>query len=150
MINSSIFNYRVVAIIRDNNGRILLQKSPNDYWFLPGGRCDTDTFSREAVISALKEKTGADIETIRPAFLVENIFNFQEARVHEVGIYYLSKFTDHSLNEKDEIKGIESGKEISLKWFAPDEIDGLDLRPAVIKQKLKNIPEHMEIIETRQ
>ena len=154
MINFEIdgvkFNYRVAVIIRDDKNRILLLHSRHGYWFLPGGRCEAGEFSRDAVIRELKEEMGADIEIERPVFLNENIFSVQETKIHEIGIYYTGGFKDSSLYETEEIKGIEEGKGYIFKWFSPSDLDEIEIRPEIVKEKLKNIPEHMEIIENRE
>lgn len=53
----------VVAVIEDDQGRILLiHKTDNDLWALPGGGHDIGESIAETVVREVKEETGYDVE----------------------------------------------------------------------------------------
>ena len=53
----------VVAIVRDDQGRVLLiHKTDNDKWALPGGGHELGESISETVVREVKEETGYDIE----------------------------------------------------------------------------------------
>src|SRR6476661_8684383 len=53
----------VVAIVRDDAGRVLLiHKTDNDLWALPGGGHEIGESIAETVVREVKEETGYDVE----------------------------------------------------------------------------------------
>ena len=146
------FNYRAAVIMRDEKDRILLHRKGDDqYWTLPGGRCDAVEFSRECAVRELKEEIDVDIKIEKAVFFIENMFMIGEKRLHEIGVYYTAQFDKN--NEKyrtEEFYSDEGGKKQLFRWFTWDEIEEIEFQPAPLKERLKNIPEHMEIIEIRE
>src|SRR3989344_7170769 len=62
----------VIGIIRDNNGKILLQKridriraDADGKWELPGGKIDFGESPEEALCREIKEEIGCEIELVR-------------------------------------------------------------------------------------
>ena len=56
----------VVAIVRDDAGRVLLiHKTDNDLWALPGGGHEAGESITDTVVREVKEETGYDIEVDR-------------------------------------------------------------------------------------
>ena len=55
----------VVAIVEDEAGRILMiHKSDNDLWALPGGGHDVGESIRDTVVREVREETGYDVEVV--------------------------------------------------------------------------------------
>ncbi len=53
----------VVAVVEDNDGRILMiHKTDNDLWALPGGGHDIGESIRDTVVREVREETGYDVE----------------------------------------------------------------------------------------
>ena len=53
----------VVAIVRDDEGRVLLiHKTDNDLWALPGGGHEIGESIVDTVVREVKEETGYDVE----------------------------------------------------------------------------------------
>lgn len=56
----------VAVVIRDKQGRILLEKrSDNGMWGIPGGGIEPGESVREAALREIKEETGLDVEITR-------------------------------------------------------------------------------------
>ena len=56
----------VVAIVRDDAGRVLLiHKTDNDLWALPGGGHEIGESIADTVVREVKEETGYDVEVDR-------------------------------------------------------------------------------------
>ncbi len=55
----------VVAVVEDDQGRILLiHKTDNNLWALPGGGHDIGESIAETVVREVKEETGYDVEVV--------------------------------------------------------------------------------------
>jgi 8-oxo-dGTP pyrophosphatase MutT (NUDIX family) len=53
----------VAAVIRDNDGKLLMiQRSDNGLWALPGGAQDIGETTREAAVREVHEETGISVE----------------------------------------------------------------------------------------
>ncbi len=63
---ATILRPSVAAIIRDGEGRLLLQRrSDNGRWGLPGGSVEIGESVREAIIREVREETGLEVEVER-------------------------------------------------------------------------------------
>ena len=74
-IDGALFNYRVagVAVL---NGKVLLHKTPSDnYWTLPGGRCELFEFSKDTLQREMQEETGMDVRAGEMRWVSENFFH---------------------------------------------------------------------------
>jgi len=155
-----IFSYRVAGVAINDN-RVLVHRSViDDFWSLPGGRCEFLEISKDALIREMKEEIGVEIKIIRPLYFVENFFYFEGSNYHELSIFYLMEFPPESklVFENDTFVGKEHelgfendkhyGKELDLifKWVDINEIESLRLYPLFLRKSLKNIkpfPEHI-------
>ncbi|MFW9878456.1 MAG: NUDIX hydrolase [Candidatus Thorarchaeota archaeon] len=157
---NNIFTYRIVGVAIHNK-RVLVHRSIiDDFWSLPGGRCELLEISKDALIREMIEEIGVEIRIIRPLYFVENFFNFEGKDYHEISIFYLMEFPPNFklAFENDTFRGKEHelifennelyGKELDLifKWVKIDEIDTIRLYPLFLRKSLKNIkpfPEHI-------
>ena len=135
------FNYRVAAIIIVDD-RVLLQTAEGeDFWTLPGGRCELMETSIETLLREMKEELKTDVEIGNLVWIVENFFGFESESYHEMGLYYTVTIPDTatflSLNE---FSCEDTGLEISFKWFDLENINTLKLYPSFLKAGLKDIP----------
>jgi ADP-ribose pyrophosphatase YjhB (NUDIX family) len=56
----------VVAIVQDDQGRVLMiEKTDNGLWALPGGGHEIGETIAETVVREVKEETGYDVEVVR-------------------------------------------------------------------------------------
>lgn len=146
------FKYRVVGILFDDNGRVLIQKvADNPFYCLPGGRVELGESSIEAVERELEEELNFDVVIEKPLFLLENFFKKANGKeVHEIGIFFkvtslVAPKEDWEVVEND--KGIL--KTLRYKWVTFKELESEDLRPAFLKEKLLNLNENFEQIILR-
>ncbi|MFX0031393.1 MAG: NUDIX hydrolase [Candidatus Hermodarchaeota archaeon] len=154
------FAFRIAGVaILDR--KVLLHKSVlDDFWALPGGRCEFLENSRDTLIREMKEEMGVEINIIRPLYFVENFFEYENRDCHEVSIIYLMDFPPKSkkIIEKDIFYGNESqlgfekdeiyGKKLKIifRWFSINELENLEVYPSFLRTSLQNIkpyPEHI-------
>ena len=143
------FKYRVVGILFDDAGRVLIQKvADNPFYCLPGGRVELGESSIEAVKRELEEELAFDVTVEKPLFLLENFFNSAKGKlVHEIGIFFK---TTSAVAPKEDWEVVENDKGVlktlRYKWVTLEELKNEDLRPAFLKEKLLNLNENFEQI----
>ena len=137
MINNTKFNYRVATLIK-NNDKLLLHKSKeDDFYAIPGGRIMIGENSENALKREFQEEIGAKINIKDYLGTVENFFEYNEKKYHEVMIVYESTFDSNSdFYEKEKIIGLEENGKIEFVWKTIDEIKKLDLRPLFLKESI--------------
>ncbi|MFW9902491.1 MAG: NUDIX hydrolase [Candidatus Thorarchaeota archaeon] len=156
---SNVFVYRVAGVAINNNKLLIHRSILDDFWCLPGGRCEFFEVSHDTLIREMKEELNAKIRIIRPLYFVENFFNFEEKNHHELSIFYLMEFHPDTplILENEEFSGKECmleendrlyGKEIELifKWVDINQLEEIRLYPLFLRTSLKNIkpyPEHI-------
>ena len=111
----------VSAIVRDEQGRLLLQqRSDNGYWCFPGGGVEPGESVTAAVIREVREETGYAIQPGRLIGVYSEPRNFQVVRypegnvVHYVTIVFEARITGGTATLCDETTAIA--------WRLPDEL----------------------------
>jgi 8-oxo-dGTP pyrophosphatase MutT (NUDIX family) len=134
----------------DGKKRVLLSRlEGEDFWFLPGGIVRLHETSQETIKREFFEEAGFGIEVHRLLGIIENFFTFNDEKYHEIGFYFLvSPKEAKELWEQQEFVGQEESdtpyrcRKLIFKWFDLDELDELNLKPSVLIELLKNMPEH--------
>jgi ADP-ribose pyrophosphatase YjhB (NUDIX family) len=142
------FTYRVVSVIIDD-GYILLQTAEmDDFWALPGGRCELSESSIDALKREMKEELETEVKIERLIWIVENFFNYQDKHCQEMGLYFLTTLPENShLHEKDKTyQAKENDYELIMRWFKLDELNDIILYPEFLRESLNAIPESIEHI----
>ncbi|UBH23394.1 NUDIX domain-containing protein [Macrococcus armenti] len=127
------FKYRASALIIEND-HILLQNF-NDYWTPPGGKVQMLEDSKTALKREVLEELCTDIDVVQCAIFIEQTYHLQETSFHELGVYYFC----HSKSLWDRgmsIVGNENGEDLEYRWFPINEIDKINIQPAILKEKL--------------
>ena len=134
-------NVRVgIMLIKDN--KILLHKNDNrENYCLPGGEIHFLESSEEAIIREIKEETGLDINVEECVSTVENMFEHQGIKFHEIFFVYKGTFVD-DIDTSKVIENIE-GKPLKYHFVDLDKIDDYYILPVVIKDILKNNTSHI-------
>ena len=155
-----IFSYRVAGVAIYNN-KVLVHKNINDdFWSLPGGRCEFLEISKDRLLREMKEEIGVEIRIVRPLYFVENFFFFEGKNYHEISIFYQmefppdfkSVFENESFQRSEKALGFNGdnhyGKELELifKWVHINQLEELRLYPLFLRKSLKNIKQHPEHI----
>jgi len=116
----------VAAIIRDGQGRILLQGKAEDVWSLPAGAIEPGETPAQAVVREVWEETGL---IVRPLYIAgvfsgENGFRFTYANGDAVEYTVI-------LFECEKIGGELIGRDketLKLEYFTPDEMPRLPIK----------------------
>jgi ADP-ribose pyrophosphatase YjhB (NUDIX family) len=118
----------VTAIVLDDAGRLLLvHKTDNDLWALPGGGVDAGEYVTDAVVREVKEETGMDVEVTGLVGLYTNPHHVMAYDDGEVRQQFSMCFTTRLLGGE-----IRTSEETSEVRFVPvDQLDELDIHPSM-------------------
>ena len=138
ILNGVKFNYRVATIIRHGE-KILLHKNKNDdFYALPGGRVKLEEDSKTALHREFIEEMNAKIDIKKIIAVVENFFNYDKEKYHEIMLIYECNFVDTNFYNTEFIKGIEESGNLQFVWRKINDLDNLDIRPVNVKELLHN------------
>ena len=107
MLDGYKFNYRVAAIIK-KDGKILLHKNKKDnFYAIPGGRVKVGESSIKTLKREFIEEIGKDINVKDFTGLVENFFEYNGKKYHEIMFLFNVEFVDNDLYNVEKITGLE-------------------------------------------
>jgi ADP-ribose pyrophosphatase YjhB (NUDIX family) len=144
-LNEYRVNLRVAAIVRRGED-VLLCRPPDDedWWFLPGGRIKVNEDSLTAVQRELTEEIGPGFEVRKPTAIVENFFDLEERRFHEICTVY--EVTWHGGLIAATVEDVQE----VFGWFSLAELSDVVLKPDLIKQRILNPRAELELIVNRE
>ena len=148
------FNYRCAAICHSDSRLLLHRALQDDFWALPGGRCEAGETAREAVEREMREEIDVPASAGRLVFVVENFFAYDDWQGHEIGMYFEVELPDESpVVQKRGVwtPVVETG--MVFRWFEAAELDGICVKPAFLADKLFDLPlgtEHVVVRDVRE
>jgi 8-oxo-dGTP pyrophosphatase MutT (NUDIX family) len=118
----------VTAIVTNEAGELLLiHKTDNDLWALPGGGHDVGESIARTVIREVKEETGIDVE---PTGIVgiytdpRHVMAYDDGEVRQqFSILFTTRLLGGQLRTSSESK--------EVRWVPFDEIKALDMHPSM-------------------
>ena len=131
-------NIRAAGVIIHNN-KILAHRNLNkEHYCIPGGRVEIGENSEETVRREIQEELGKQIEITGYVATIENFFEMNESKYHEIYFLHEIEFT----NEEDQkieytMKNIEGKEYLQYEWIDLDIIDEYQLLPKAMKDVLK-------------
>ncbi|MBO0609350.1 NUDIX hydrolase [Myceligenerans salitolerans] len=118
----------VVAIVRDDDGRVLMiHKTDNDRWALPGGGHEPGESIADTVVREVKEETGYDVEveTITGTYTNPNhVMAYDDGEVRQ---QFSIAFRAHLIGGERRT----SSESDEVEWLTSDQIDSLNLHPSM-------------------
>ncbi len=134
MIDDVKFNLRAGIMITCND-EVLVEVNPNlDFVTLPGGRVHALENTKETLIREMTEEMNFELpDTIKLRGIIENFFEFDEKKYHE--LYFLYKYdikNDSKLYSDNMIN--EDSKKTYFKWVKKNELDRVNLLPSILRE----------------
>jgi len=146
------FNYRVGAIIIDDEHLLLCRDARSTVWFLPGGRVEMMEASAESLCREMREELATDCQVGRLVWLTENFFTLNDRPFHEIGLYYLVALPAESPrhDKRQPLSFREAvGANMEMQWFRLSDLASIDLRPAFLRDNLTNLPDSTQAVVIR-
>ena len=145
--NKKRFNFRIAGVTLYDNKVLLHRMMKDDFWALPGGRCEIFEDTKSALVREYKEEINVDVTIERALFFVENFFSFENEQFHEISVIYNVIFPKETkILSEEEFIGSEKGTDLIFRWFPLSQTKSIELYPSFLKEKLNHLPEHMEHI----
>jgi hypothetical protein len=90
----------------------------------------------------MREEIDTEVEVVRRLWFVENFFTYAEKHYHEIALYFLMRFPDHSkyLAQPGPFQAEDAGVKLIFQWFPsqPEVLASLPLRPSSYKRRCKS------------
>lgn len=138
-------NIRAGGILIHNN-KVLTHRDVNkDHYCLPGGRVEIGESSEETIKREIQEELGKKVEILGYAATIENFFEMQNKKYHEIYFLYRIEFADEEDKKINYTMHNSEGKEyLQYEWIDIDRIDEYNLLPKCLKEivKSKKFPIH--------
>ena len=136
-------NSIVVAVtvhVQDDRGRVLLiRRTDNGLWALPGGAQEFGEYIAETAVRETREEAGIDVDVVDVVGIYSNPRHVVEFSDGEVRQQFSICFRAHYLAGAP----TPSSESSQVRWVALDELDGLDINPSMrlrIDHGLENRP----------
>lgn len=133
-LDNGLFNFRVAGVAIQN-GKLLLHKTPFDnFWSLPGGRVDMFEMTQQTLLREMLEETGMPVIIGNLLWVVENFFEYNGIRHHEIGFYYKMEIID--LENESDFMATEEGSELMFHWHLLEDLHDIKIYPDFISKEL--------------
>ncbi|MGH9117245.1 MAG: NUDIX hydrolase [Acidimicrobiales bacterium] len=118
----------VTAVVRNGNGELLLiHKSDNNLWALPGGGHDAGESITDTVVREVKEETGIDVEVIDLVGIYtdpRHVMAYDDGEVRQqFSLCFHARPIGGSIHTSAESK--------EVRWVRIEELDQLDIHPSM-------------------
>lgn len=139
-------NIRAAGVIIHNN-KILAHRNLNkDHYCIPGGRVEIGENSEETIKREIQEELGKQIEITGYVATIENFFEMNESKYHEIYFLHEIEFTNEEDKKINYTMHNTEGKEyLQYEWLDLDRIEEYNILPNCLKKvlKSKNFPVHI-------
>jgi len=112
----------VALLLAAKNNKILVIAANDyvkneDFYRLIGGGIEFGETGAEALKREVKEEIKAEIKNIKYLGIIENIFNFEGKKMHELTLVYRADFKDKNIYKKQNIKILDSWHPQKAYWL---------------------------------
>lgn len=149
--DNGVFNYRVCAVIINENKILAMHDERSPYYYLPGGRVSLHETAESAVLREVKEELEIDAEIVRPLWVNEGFFveDVSQKKYHEICIYFLVDVSKTNLLTKGEKFVLhERHHTHEFEWLELERLKSEYFYPIFLKEKIFELPDHLELLST--
>ncbi|MET8092106.1 NUDIX domain-containing protein [Micromonospora sp. NPDC005220] len=118
----------VTVFVQDDQGLVLLiQRTDNGLWALPGGAQDFGEYIAETAVRETREETGIDVEVIGVVGIYTNpnhVVEYSDGEVRQqFSILFRGRNVGGRLTTSDE--------SLAVRWVARDDLENLKIHPSM-------------------
>lgn len=118
----------VTVFVTDDEGRVLLiKRTDNGLWALPGGAQEFGEYIAETAVRETREEAGIAVEVVDVVGVYTNpnhVVEFSDGEVRQqFSICFRARYLDGTPTSSSESSHV--------RWVRPDEMDGLDIHPSM-------------------
>ena len=147
------FNYRVCAVLLDQERILAMHDERSPYFYLPGGRVRMGERAEDAVLREVREELGIEARILRPLWLSQSFFTEDVDRVdyHELCLYFLldAAGTDLLLRG-DRFRGPERRHVHDFQWLPFERLKDEYFYPLFLKTDIYHLPEGLTLRTDRE
>ena len=147
-IENNKFNYRVCAIIINDNKILALKDEVSPYYYLPGGRVQIGETAEEALLREIDEELKIDANIVRPLWLNQAFFNEDVTKInyHEICVYFLVDVKQTKLlTFGDKFILQENEHTHVFEWLDFARLKNEYFYPLFLKEEIYNLPNEFAI-----
>ncbi len=144
VLGNDKFNYRVCAIIINENSVLAMRDERSPYYYLPGGRVHIGETAEHAVTREVEEELYITPGIIRPLWLNQGFFteDIDRLNYHELCIYFLMDVSDTDLLQKGKRFTLRERQHThTFEWLTFDRLKDEYFYPLFLKSEIYNLPE---------
>jgi ADP-ribose pyrophosphatase YjhB (NUDIX family) len=126
-----------VAVRKEDGELLLIRRTDNDNWALPGGAMDYGETMAEAAVRETKEETGIDCEITGLVGIYTNprhviLYTSNGEVRQECSLVFAARATGG--------KPTESSESSEVRWISPEDIDQYQMHPSM-RQRVTHVLE---------
>lgn len=145
-IENERFNYRVCAIIINENKLLTMYDTDASYYYLPGGRVQLHETAEKAILRELNEELEIEAQIIRPLWINQSFFveKVKNEKYHELCIYFYIDISNTKVLKRGEYFEIKEKNKIQkFHWLDIFSLKKYNIYPKFIKENIIKLPEHI-------
>ena len=118
----------VTAVVKDDEGRVLLiRRTDNDRWALPGGGTELGETVAQTVVREVREETGIDVEVLGLVGIYSDprhVIAYDDGEVRQqFSICFRARPVGGTLTSSSESS--------EVVWVTPGDLDALNIHPSM-------------------
>ena len=137
-LKAGTFNYRVGAVILDEDRVLLAKNNGSEHYYTVGGRVRFGESAQEAVLREVYEELNVKLEIEKMVYIHENFFTWESNATpcHEIALFFLMKPNPQiSVIKLDTVR--EEYGDVSFHWLLIDELEKLTVYPDFLRFELR-------------
>ena len=116
-----------VMLVVIHDGKLLVgkgyDKTKNQHFYrLLGGSVNFQEKAEDAIRREIREELNSEIENLNPLDVIQNIFEYDGKKGHQICFVYTGNLTNKSVFEKETIHVVEPTYETEAVWVPINEI----------------------------
>lgn len=130
------FNMRVAGILITEDNELLIHRDrADDFWTLPGGRCQFQEQLHDALQRELWEELGMEKLPVELVWFFENFFAYRNEQFHELSYFYKSRVITKE-EQRFISHFVETQHGFDFRWVPVPQLDNYIMKPDIILPKI--------------